>query len=48
MSLSDLEQHILAYYVAGAAKDLTAAPRFYPFGELILIVEDKMQVATRK
>ena len=48
MSMTDLEAHVLAYYVAGEAKNLAAAPRFYPHGELILIVEDKIGVATRK
>ena len=48
MSLTELEQHIYAYYVAGDAAQFSAAPRFYPYGELILIIEDKIQVATRK
>jgi len=46
--MTDLEQHILAYYVAGPAGDLTVAPRFYPYGELQLIFEDKIAVAVRK
>ena len=48
MSLTDLEQHVYAYYVAGDAAQFTAAPRFYPYGELTLILADKIQVATRK
>lgn len=48
MSLTDLEQHVLAYYAATAAPSFTMAGRFYPYGELVLIVEDKVQVATRK
>jgi hypothetical protein len=48
MSLTELEQHIFAYYIAGDAAQFTAAPRFYPYGELVLIIEDKIQVATRK
>jgi hypothetical protein len=47
VSLSDLEQHVLAYYVATAAKELSIAPRWYPHGELILIVGDKIEVGLR-
>ena len=46
--MTDLENAVLAYYVAGQAKELTVAPRWYPHGELILIIDDKMQVAVRK
>jgi hypothetical protein len=48
MSLSELEQHIFAYYVATAAKDLSMVPRYWPYGELVLIVEDRMRLAVRK
>jgi hypothetical protein len=48
MSLNELEQHVYAYYVAGDAAQFSAAPRFYPYGELTLILADKIQVATRK
>ena len=48
MSLTELEQHAYAYYVAGDAAQFQAAPRFYPYGELTLILADKVQVATRK
>jgi hypothetical protein len=48
MSLTELERHVYAYYLAGDAAQFSAAPRFYPYGELILIIEDKVQVATRK
>jgi hypothetical protein len=48
MSLSDLEQHVLAYWLASDAPAFSMAPRFYPYGELTLIVNDKIQVATRK
>jgi hypothetical protein len=48
MSLSELEQHVFAYYVANGAQDLAMVPRFWPYGELVLIVEDKIQMATRK
>lgn len=48
MSLTELEQHVYAYYVATDAAQFQAAPRFYPYGELTLILADKIQVATRK
>ncbi|MDR2857767.1 MAG: hypothetical protein LBV50_07955 [Novosphingobium sp.] len=48
MSLTDLEQHVYAYYIAHDAAQFSAAPRFYPHGELVLIFADKIQVATRK
>jgi hypothetical protein len=48
MSLTELEHHVYAYYVATDAAQFQAAPRFYPHGELILIIADKVEVATRK
>jgi hypothetical protein len=48
MSLTELEQHVYSYYVATDAAQFSAAPRFYPHGELTLIFADKVQVATRK
>jgi hypothetical protein len=48
VSLTDLEQHVYAYYIAHDAEQFSAAPRFYPHGELVLIFADKIQVATRK
>jgi hypothetical protein len=48
MSLTELERHVYAYYVATDAAQFSAAPRFYPHGELVLIFADKIQVATRK
>ena len=46
--MTDLESAVLAYYAADQAGHLTVAPRWYPHGELILIIDDKMQVAVRK
>ncbi|WP_313439311.1 hypothetical protein [Novosphingobium sp.] len=46
--MTDLIDHMLAYYIAGQASELTVAPRFYPYGELQLIFEDKVSVAVRK
>lgn len=48
MNLSELEQHILAFYIADSAGDLSMVGRYYPTGEMILIIEDKIQVATRQ
>lgn len=48
MSLNDLESHVLAYYLAGAASDLNIAGRFFPRKAIIDAVEDKMKIATRK
>jgi len=48
VNLTELEQHVYAYYVATDAAQFSAAPRFYPHGELTLIFADKVQVATRK
>lgn len=48
MNLSELERHILACYVADAAAGLNMVGRFWPYGELVLILEDKIQLATRE
>lgn len=48
MSLSDLEQHVFAYYVQNGAEQFAMVGRFWPYGELTLLIEDKIQVATRK
>lgn len=46
--MSEIVNHMIAYYVAGPANDLNIATRWYPYGELLLIVEDKFSIATRK
>jgi hypothetical protein len=46
--LTAIEAHVLAYYLQGAATTLDISGRFYPHGELVMIIADKMQVATRK
>lgn len=46
--MTDIIDHMIAYYVAGPANDLNIATRWYPYGELILIVEDKFSIASRK
>ena len=48
MDLSELEQHVFAYYVENGAAQLEMVGRFWPYGELVLIVEDKVQLAVRK
>jgi hypothetical protein len=47
-TLTPTEAHVLAYYAQGAATTLDITGRFYPHGELVMIIADKMQVATRK
>ena len=48
MDLSELEQHVLAYYLANGAENFTMVPRWWPYGELVLVIEDKVRVAVRK
>ena len=48
MSLSDLERTVNAYFLATAANDLSIATRWYPRGDLISIIEDKVSIAVRK
>jgi hypothetical protein len=47
-NLTPLEQHVLSYYAAGQGRELNIATRWYPYGELVMILEDKMGVAVRK
>jgi hypothetical protein len=46
--LSELEQHVLAFYVANNAQDLNMVGRFWPTRDVTTVVEDKIQIATRK
>jgi hypothetical protein len=48
MSLTEVEQAAYAYYLAHDANQFTVTGRFYPHGELVLVIGDKVQVATRK
>lgn len=48
MDLSPFEQHVFAYFVANGAETFTMVPRWWPYGELVLVLEDKIRVATRK
>jgi hypothetical protein len=45
MDLSPSEQHVLAYYLANGAQDFAMVGRFFPYGELVLVLQDKIQVA---
>ena len=46
--MTELIDHMIAYYVDGPANDLSIATSWYPYGELALIIEDKFSIATRK
>jgi hypothetical protein len=47
-TLTPIEAHVLAYYLQGTATTLDISGRWFPHGELVMIIADKMQVATRK
>jgi hypothetical protein len=42
-----MEQHVFAYYLANGAEDF-ATQRFFPYGELVMMIQDKVQVGVRK
>lgn len=46
--LTDLEQAVLAYFLAGPANDINIAGRWFPKSEVILIIDDKFEQAVRK
>lgn len=48
MNLTPLEHAVFAYFVAEHADTFNLANRYYPYGELVLVWEDKINVATRK
>jgi hypothetical protein len=47
MTLTPLQQHVLAYYLAHSAKDFNMSGRWFPYGELELILADKVKVDVR-
>ena len=47
MSLTPLQSHVLAYYLANSAKDFAMAGRWFPYAELERTFTDKMQVDVR-
>jgi hypothetical protein len=46
--LTPIEAYVLAYFAQGTATTLDISGRWFPHGELVMIIADKMQVATRK
>ena len=46
--LAPLQQAVLAYFLAGPANDINIAGRWYPYSEIVLIIDDKFQQAVRK
>jgi hypothetical protein len=46
--LTDLQQAVLAYFLAGPANDINIAGRWFPKSEVILIIDDKFEQAVRK
>ena len=48
MDLSPAEQLVFSYFVANNAQDFNMVGRWWPYGELVLVVEDKIRIATRK
>ena len=48
MSLTEVEELAYAYYLAHDANQFSVTGRWYPHGELVLVIGDKVQVATRK
>ena len=48
MKLTELEQHILAYYLAKGAAELNMDPRWWPPIELSSIIEDKVRFAVSR
>jgi hypothetical protein len=47
MTLTPLEAHVFAYYLANSAKDFAMAGRWFPYAELERTFTDKMQVDVR-
>ncbi len=46
--MTDLEATVFAYFVAGPAAEWAMVGRFWPRGELTMILEDKVAVSVRK
>ena len=45
--MNELQSHVLAYYLAHSAKDFAMVGRWFPYGELELILADKVKVDVR-
>jgi hypothetical protein len=48
MSRSDLESTVTAYFLATAASDINIAGRWFPKSDLVMMIDDKFQMAVRK
>ena len=48
MSLTQAEQLVFSHFVANGAQDFNMVGRFWPYAELVLVIEDKMRLGTRK
>jgi hypothetical protein len=46
--MNELQQHVIAYYLANSAKDFAMSGRWFPYGELELILADKVKVDVRQ
>lgn len=46
--MNEIEQHVFAYYLANGAQVLNMVGRFWPYGELTMMIEDKIRVDVRK
>ena len=47
MQLNDVQAHLFAFFLADAAQSFTMAERFFPYGEVVSILSDKVTVAAR-
>jgi hypothetical protein len=47
MDLSSTEQCVLAYWLTHGAQEFAMVGRFWPYGELTMLIEDKIRVAVR-
>lgn len=48
MNLSELERHVLAFYIATDAGQFSMDPRFWPYAELVIIFEDKIRFSAQR
>ncbi|TGD76120.1 hypothetical protein E4634_00805 [Mangrovimicrobium sediminis] len=46
--LSELDRHVFAYFISHAAQTLNIDGRFYPYGELVMAIRNKLQLNTSK
>jgi hypothetical protein len=48
MNLNATEELVFAYWLEHGAQDFAMVGRFFPYGELTLLIQDKVQVAVRR